>query len=247
MLRGRILLQNDLPRALEHLIEARDASPLLVRAYVRLAELCFLIDDPEVDTVHLSCARRLAAGDAGLLFHLGVLHLSAGRKELALANWQDCLRLTDDFDERILQTAMNSGQVSPEELIEEVFPGSPRRLARLAGTKQFRADSPEHRLLVERAEASMPGAEIPKAEWFFLRGRLSAMRDDPEAAVESYKKAVALDRHNAGWYYELARTLYQLGRFEEAQEFATVCVNLEDSVPKYDKLLLEIVRHRYSR
>jgi O-antigen ligase/tetratricopeptide (TPR) repeat protein len=244
-LRSRLRDDDDLRRALDHLQLSRGASPFLARTHVRLAELCFLEDDPDVDAAHLACARALAPGNAVLLFHLGVLHRNAGRYERALANWRECLALASDFDERVLDAAMNSGQFNAEEMIDAVLPASAERLAKLAQSQRLALDSQEGALLVSRAEASLQAADMPVADRQFLRGRLHAMRNDLESAAESYKQAVDLDQMNVEWQYELARTLKALGRYDEAQVHAEACVHLVRDVPKYEKLLSEIVRLKY--
>lgn len=244
-LRSRILMQQDLSRAIDHLLLARAASPLLARTYVRLAELCFLVeDDLDVDEVHLACAKRLDPGNAALLFHLGILHLGAGRKAQALANWQACLQLTGDFDDQVLRAAMASGRIGLDEL-QGVLPASPERLLRLASGKQLPPDSAERQLLVSKAEQSIDSVEMPEGELFHLRGALQAMRSDYEAAVESYKNAVAREGRNVEWRYELAEILTTLGRYDEAQEQAEICVRWQADVPKYKHLLLKIVELKY--
>jgi len=125
------------------------------------------------------------------------------------------------------------------------LPASAERLAKLAQSHRLALDSQEGALLVSRAEASLQAADMPAADRQFLRGRLHAMRNDLESAAESYKQAVDLDQMNVEWQYELARTLKALGRYDEAQVHAEACVHLVRDVPKYEKLLSEIVRLKY--
>jgi len=90
-LRQRPLVYRYLAPAREHLLRARSACPLIGPVHFALAELAFLAEPAEHETIHVRRACRLAPADADLWLAAGRFELRAGRRESARDIWREGL------------------------------------------------------------------------------------------------------------------------------------------------------------
>ncbi len=238
-LRQEPLIRDHLAAALGHFVLARRACPLMPEVHAPIGELCFLVASPATDRIHIERAQRLSPADPDLLFRCGLLELQAGRGESASRSWKRCLAL----DSRYLNEIVDLGgqYLGMRRTIEDVLPDSPQQLIELA-RERYQAE--EHaeidRLLSERVEALIDGANLPADERSYLRGSAHALRQEYAQAIAHYARAVELRPQAAGWRYELARLLKQQGRIREAHEQAKLCARLDPQNGQYRTLLRQI-------
>jgi tetratricopeptide (TPR) repeat protein len=235
-LRNDPVVRPHLTSALEHLVLARRACPLLPEVHVSLAELCFLVTDPAEDRIHIGRSLRLSPPDADLLRHCGLLELQAGRDYLACERLRESLALSLDHLDDILYVA--SQELGLLRTIEDVLPDSPALLIELA-QQRYRAEGQVHVrfLLAERARSLVDKKDLPEAERHYVRGAAHALTSRYPEAISEVSRAVELRPRYAPWRYELALLLEEQGRIGEAHEQAMLCARMEPDNAEYRELL----------
>jgi tetratricopeptide (TPR) repeat protein len=68
-------------------------------------------------------------------------------------------------------------------------------------------------------------------------------RQDNEAAIECYRRALALDYGQVGWRLELARLLVETGRIREAMREARICLQLRPQSEQAKRLVADLSVH----
>jgi len=68
-------------------------------------------------------------------------------------------------------------------------------------------------------------------------------RQDYDAAVEYYRRALALDYGQVGWRLDLARLLIEMGKIPEAMRQARICLQLHPQSKAAEKLVADLSVH----
>lgn len=238
-LRNEPVVKDQLTPALEHLMLARRACPLLSDVHATIGELCGVLIDPAGDEVHIERAQRLAPSDPDLLFRCGLLELQAGRTRSACDSWRKSLAAGDRHLNDILLLA--GQQPSPVEMVDSVLPDSPLLLVRVARERYGAEEDIEiRRKLADRVERLIGEIGLPEEERHHLRSSASSLKGLYPEAIASLSRAVELRPEQADWRYELAVLLKDQGRIDEAHEQAKLCARMDPNNGKYRTLLKEI-------
>jgi tetratricopeptide (TPR) repeat protein len=227
--------------ALQHLLLARRACPVLADVHLRIGELCFVAGDPSGDWIHLERARQLAPSSAGVLFYIGLLEIQAGRPEMACVSWRKSLEISPGNLESIL--AHGARYLDLPKQIGSLLPDSPAILIQAArGHFQDERHAATRQAILKKAETLMARAALPQDQACYLNGTLLAARKQHLQAIRYVSQAVALQPDNTAWRYELATLLRDRGMVKQAQDQAKVCVQLDPRNTQYQQLLRELIR-----
>ncbi|MGO8747157.1 MAG: O-antigen ligase family protein [Thermoguttaceae bacterium] len=236
--REPVIAENLLP-ALENMVRARRACPLLSQVHLAIAQLSVLAAAPADNQIHLQRAQQTAAGDADLAFQCGLMAFQAGRTDAALASWRSSLTQSSNHRAEILRLV--GGEPDLPGNLEKLLPDSPTLLIELA-REEYSGDqyAPLRSRLLERAAESIAQHGYPQAEEHHFRGVVFALQGKNSEAIESYTRALQLRRQNTAWRYELALLLRREGKLEQAHEEAKFCALIQPANADYRKLLEEI-------
>lgn len=242
-IRNDPLVRDNLAPALEHLIWARRACPLVPQVHLRIAELALLAAGPAADELSIQRARRLAPAQPDVLYSCGVLEYQAQRTEAALAYWRESLSKSADFLPQILRLA--EPLLAQDSTVEHLFPDQPTLLINLAREKY--GEQPQRAIqqaLLRRATWLIQEGDCPAEEKLYLKGVLLGVQGDYPAAISQLTQAVQLRVQDPHWRYELAIVLQRQGLIEEAHEQAQTCALLDPQNAGYRKLLQTLNRAR---
>ena len=227
-LRNDPLVSGNLTPAVEHLLSARTACPILPRTDLRLAALAFLNDSgASAGRRYLERAVRLAPSDPDVLYAAGCLADHVRLEELAYQCWRQCLSLSERYRAEILEKA--KPRLGLAEMVDRLLPQSPEFLLDFA-----REEYPDQTSREERRLLASKARQLIRVQQSRLTGRqrhhldavAHTLSDRPEAAVESYRRALSLAPFKVDWRLELAKLLQQQGRIGEALEEARICASL---------------------
>jgi len=238
-LRAQPVVVDNLRPAVEHLLLARAACPLLPFVHLRLAELSFVADSPDSDADHLQRARLVAPSDVDIRYQAGRIEFSASRFEQAYQDWQVSLALSRKYEHDILR--YSRATLSVEQLIEKLLPQSPERLVRLIAS-EYRDPSQEQdraKLLVHASRLAEESTLEP-AMRHYLAARIAHLRGDFAQAIESYQLACRADPQKHEWRYALAQLLRRENDLPKARFHVRICVTQQPRNKKFRKLLRDI-------
>jgi O-antigen ligase/tetratricopeptide (TPR) repeat protein len=229
--------------AVEHLLRARGACPLLPEVHLSIAELACLVEPSENETIHIRRACQLAPGNAGLWFAAGLFELHAGRRASAWQIWRESLAANTQHLEKVLILAQQ--EASKTEIAQDLLPDSVPLLIQVGRQEYAAAEHAAGRVVLSRRiESLLPTAKLDRAEKHYYRGLALAMRNDRSGAIESLTLATELRPAQADWHYELAVQLFDDGRLAEAHRECKLAAQVEPGSQAYRQLLKKINRAR---
>jgi tetratricopeptide (TPR) repeat protein len=224
-LRAEPVIKNNLPLARNHLIDACRNGPLLAWPRLRLAQLAFLLDDPQQQVQLLAQAQRLAPGNSELLYRVGLLHFYADRRDSARYAWRRSLEINGDWLRQIF--LLSERWLGVERTLRDLFPADPRLFYRVADellAGQNRAA--DRQLTLKLGLEAMPAFELPPLARFDLAGRMYAAANQFELAIDSWKQAIQLNPLEPRLHQSLAQVFEQKGDLKEAAREAVVAAGL---------------------
>ena len=242
-LRQAPIVRNHLRPAFEHMFLARRSCPIMPHVHLKLAELCFLVQDPSAETRYLKPLADLAPHRPDLAYRAGLLHYGSERNDLAFQSWRASLSRSSRFADDILSLSRKRADMPT--VIEKVIPELPELLLHLAQRQFPASESLEtHHLLLDAAEHALQQNDPFEPETLYLHGLLSAMQDEPAKAVKYYRQALAVhpDRHR--WRYEFAILLEQRGQLQEALVEVRRCLLKEPQNATYREMVRQITLAR---
>jgi tetratricopeptide (TPR) repeat protein len=238
-LRQNQLVQETLAIALQHLVLARRAGPLLPDVHLLIAEISVLVTPPGTDQIHVDRASQVASWQPDVLYHCGLLEYQARRWDDALKSWRRSLSLNEKHLAKILRLA--EPQLAAPGTVEKLFPPDPGLLIRLAAN-HFHAEkyTQERSSILDYAAKVISKISIPEGQRRYLGGVVFALQGRFPEAINEYSRAVELNGQETAWRYELAALLQTEGRLAEARQQARLCVAVEPNRPEYRELLQKI-------
>jgi tetratricopeptide (TPR) repeat protein len=236
------LTQRSLVPALKNILRARDLSPLLPQAHVRLAANVRVLNRADPRLAYLERARLLAPADPWLWYLCGTQELAESHQERAWADWRHSLELSDSYLTLIVE--QSARVLGPDEAARQVLPDRPAVLLATAYVLYPEADDADRRRpLFERALALLDGP-VPAVtgEDFRVRALAHAgLGQRPEAGA-AYEAALAREPGQAAWRLEYAKLLYDDGRLPEARHQVLVVLAQEPGNAQGRALLDQVTR-----
>jgi tetratricopeptide (TPR) repeat protein len=238
----RRLARAHLVPALRHYLRARDLCPLLADPHVRIAADVSWLARADSRVTYIRRALQLLPGDAELWYLAGSEELLDGRPELAWQSWRRALEVSDRYLAVVLDRA---GRVlAPRDVLAKVLPDRPEVLLaaadrlypdgpRAAGRRPFLAKA--LRLLADRSEPL-------SARDLRLKGMVHRALGQRKEAVAAYRAALARERRQSAWRYELAALLLDEGQLLQARREVLVVLAQSAEDDRARRLFREVER-----
>lgn len=215
-LRDQAVIHENLGPAREHLIDARQANPYLLRAQLDLAALSFLEDKAD-DRRHIERAKLISPTHPDVLFWAGFLEHMAGRSTEAYADWKLCLGFTAKHDKSILDMSHEALPVSG--IMRQIWPDNPKVLLRLAETYYRSEDREAERMrLLDKVERAIANSRLPEWEQQHMLALVDRQRGQAEKAAQHYKNALKLYPSNSGLVSEFGQFLNEQKTLKDAEK-----------------------------
>jgi O-antigen ligase/tetratricopeptide (TPR) repeat protein len=237
---------NLLYQAHAHALSSARICPLEGKAYLTLADLCFLngLGQNEVAGL-LEQSERVSPYDGDVLFEVGKQLLMAGQTEKALKIWARCYRHPGQH--RIKVVELLAGRL-PAEMFLENFNPDWQTLSHVWGRYQELGQPEDLALLVEHAKVVTEGAAVEAnpnrtAKHFVSLSYMQRQLDQVDDALASLHTAYRLTPHNYSVRYSLGKILLTAKQYRAAKPHLRWCLARKPGETSLTKGLLEIARH----
>jgi O-antigen ligase/tetratricopeptide (TPR) repeat protein len=209
LLRDQAVIRENLVPAREHLLVARQASPLSFYVHLDLAALAFLEAQTD-DRRHMERAKLILPTHPDLLYWAGFLEQMDGRPAQAYDDWKQCLRFSAKHDKSILD--MGHAALPLAEVIRQIVPDDPKVLLRLAETYYNNGQrKTERERVLDQASRSIEDGDLPEWKKHHFLALVDRQRGQMESADEHYRNAVKRSpRKSQQLYDEYGQFLHEL-------------------------------------
>ena len=183
---------------------------------------------------------RLSPCDPIACFVAGRLDVSQGRDEDCVEKFEKAVQLDRRLFEDVANIYVN--HLSRPHLAMSAAGDDIGRLKRVASIfedmqyNDLREQAREKIKDLLEAQCSRPDAP---ASAFVSLGDIYRRKQDTEAAIECYRRALALDYGQVHWRLEFARLLAEARRFPEAMRQAKICLQLRPQLKAAKKLVAD--------
>ena len=229
-------------RIVDELHNVRTLCPTYGATYCVVGQLeKFTLDDPN-GVEHIRKGFQLAPCDPTACFVAGLLDAEEQQIDASFEKFSRAIQL----DGRFFQGAANVyiNHISRPDLAVAIAGDNTGRLSYVAN---ILADTEEHGDLVERTQAKVidllkARCQEPDAPaWAFASlANIYRKEKDNEAAIEHYRRALALDYGQVYWRFALARLLAEIDRIPEAIHEARICLRLQPQMNAAKKLIEDL-------
>jgi len=113
-------------------------------------------------------------------------------------------------------------------------------LQRNDGHQELAAKARDEAIKLLKARVEEPDAS---ASALASMARICIQDEQPDTAIQYYRRALALDYGQVGWRLSLARALVKVGKFAEAMHEARICLRLRPQMQAAKKLIEELSVH----
>ncbi|MFW6107308.1 MAG: O-antigen ligase family protein [bacterium] len=229
-------------RIVTDLHQARALCPTFGPTYCVVGQLeKFILERPQ-GADHIRTGYALAPHDPTACFVAGQLDAAEGRADESLAKLRRCVALNGRFFPEIAELYVR--QVDRPDLAVQLASENTGRLLRVARLIQETGDnqplaSQAKAQAVQLLKARSQEPDAPAATLAAM-ARIWSQEGDREAAIQCYRKALALDYGQAAWRLALARLLADTGRVPEAIHQARVCLRLRPEMDAARKLIADL-------
>ena len=241
------IVTEELKNAWDHLQEALRRCDRNERVHIRLAQLTVLMapveGNREAEAEHIRNALELAKGHTGLLYNAGLLCMDSGNFDQAAELWSNCLARSRQFERRIVQF----GAGLPANIyFEKVLPQNPQELLRLS-RRYFSAPEQKvpNKLLLVHTRRLIKSANLDDVQKYVLNGQAWFQAQNYENACAEFELALESEINWAPWRLDYAKSLAEIGRFDEAiKEMKNCQLEQPDSAIKISRLVEQTKRKR---
>ena len=229
-------------RIVDELHKGRLLCPTYGATYCVVGQLeRFILDDPN----GAECIRKgfqLAPCDPTACFVAGLLDAEEQQIDASFEKFSRATELDVRFFDSVADVYIN--HVSRPDLAVAIAGDNISRLSHVANAL---ADIQEHKDIVEKAQARVvellkemcSEPDAPASALASLANICRKERDN-EAAIEHYRRALALDYGQVQWRFELARLLAETGKIPEAIHEAKICLRFRPQFQAAEKLIEEL-------
>jgi len=230
------------PRIVNELHSTRQLCPVYGATYCVAGQLeKFILNDPN-GIEHIQTGYRLAPCDPTACFVAGFLDATEGSIEDSLVKLKKAVELDGRLFADVVEVYIN--HASRPDLAVVIAADDTGRLSYVANRL---AEIEEHKELAEKATAqarilleqrcSQPDAP---AGALASMAAICTRENDMEAAIEYYRRALALDYGQVNWRFNLAKLLAETGQIAEAIHQARICLRLRPQFQAAKKLIEEL-------
>ncbi len=223
----------------DELHRARTLCPTFGATYCVLGQLeKFVLDDPN-GAEHIRKGFQLAPCDPTTCFVAGLLDVEEQQIDASFEKFSRSIKLDDRFFRGVADVYIN--QVSRPDMALAIAGDNVGRLRYVAN---IFAKTKENNDIAKKAQAKIIEflkAKCQKARapaWAFASlANICRKENDNEAAIEYYRRALALNYGQVQWRLALARLLAETNRIPEAIHEARICLRLRPEFKAAKKLI----------
>jgi len=229
-------------RIVDELHNARTLCPTYGATYCVVGQLeKFALGDPN-GAERIRKGFQLAPCDPTACFVAGLLEVEEQQIDASFEKFSRAIQLNGRFFQGVADVYIN--HVSRPDLAVAVAGDNTSRLSYVAN---ILADTEEHGDLVERTQAKV--IDLLKARCqepdaparaFASLANIYRKEKDNEAAIEHYRRALALDYGQVYWRFALARLLAEMDKIPEAIHEARICLRLSPQFKAAEKLIADL-------
>ncbi len=166
--------------------------------------------------------KLLANGDPEYWYLCGAQESLAGETEQARASWRRCLELSDDYLPQVLEASGRG--LSPQEMVDTVLPDRPDLLLTVAFRLYPEAGAAEERRPFLRKAVRLLDNRSGPLTLKELHAKAVAHKSlgQRDEAVAAYRQLLRRKPDQTEWRFEMAQSLQEEGRLEEARRELTL-------------------------
>jgi tetratricopeptide (TPR) repeat protein len=229
-------------RIVEELHKARLICPTYGATYCVVGQLeRFVLNDPN-GADHIRKGFDLTPCDPTACFISGLLDAEEQQIDLSFEKFSRAVQLDGRFFSDVVDVYVN--RVGRPDLAIAIAGDDAGRLSHVANAL---ADIEEHKDLVEETQTKVIEllkkrcSEPDPPAWALASlGNMCRSKEDHEAAIEYYRRALLLDYGQVQWRFELARLLADADRISEAIHEARICLRVRPQFKEAEKLIADI-------
>lgn len=245
---GRITIpDNEMPTVLDvvkELHESRAVCPTYGQTYSLVGQIERFVLNDSTGSERIRKGYLLAPCDPMACFLAGYLDVAEGKTEAAIDKLTRAVKLDGGLFTRVVDIYVN--HLSRPHLAVSAAEDNIGRLGHVAGVLEGlqyydlaeQARNKMESLLEEKC--SQPDAP---ASLFISLGNIYKKKQDHEAAIECYRRALMLNYGQVQWRYELAKMLAEAERITEAMQEARTCLQLRPQFKGAEKLVEDLSVH----
>jgi len=230
-------------RIVEELHKARLLCPTYGATYCVLGQLeNFILGAPGSGAELIRKGYRLAPCDPTVCFVVALLDAEEQQFDASFENLSRAVELDGRLFNEAVLVCMN--HLNRPDLAVALAGENTGRLSHVAN---ILADTTEHQVLAEQARArvvellELKCRQTDAPAWVFASlGNIYRRENDDEAAIEHYRRALALDYGHVAWRLTLARLLAETGSVPEAIHEARICLRLSPQLKAAEKLIADL-------
>ncbi|MCP4263603.1 MAG: hypothetical protein GY774_39765 [Planctomycetes bacterium] len=229
-------------RIVHELHNARTLCPTYGATYCVVGQLeKFILDDPN-GAERIRKGFQLAPCDPTACFVAGLLDAEEQQIDASFEKFSRAVELDGRYFKTIADVYIN--HVSRPDLAVAIAGGNSSHLSYIANTL---VGTEEHGDIVEEAQVRVVEllkkkcSEPDAPAWAFASmANIYRKEYDNEAAIEYYRRALALDYGQIHWRYAMARLLAETNRLLEAIHEARICLRLRPEFKAAEKLIADL-------
>ena len=221
-LRATEPVQKYLAKAWEHFEKAESYCDRHWVTPLRLANLSLVMDHGEQEETHLANAIERCPQNSKMMYLVGLSKHHAGQTDSACELWNQCLKLTREYDETIINVCRN--EIGIKAFFDQVLPSEPHFRIRIA-QRYFGTDDDLliKKLLMMHSKSKVDEHELPDAERQFVLAEMERLSQNYAVSIAYFKRALEQAKHRADWRIQYARTLINFSKYNEAIAELKVC------------------------
>lgn len=246
-IRRLVRVDDSLSNASRHYRQAIRCCPLVPGARLEFCAISALLES-DINTEDLLDGElRVNPSDYHRVFLIGLMAQNLNDPELARICWRQSLAISPRYTREIIDAL--SAETALSDIMQSVFPPRPEfclsaaeQLGHSPGRKEQRLEILRYGRQLIRQDSSLSAGDR-----YALGARFDMASEHPHAAVAAWAKAVELKPRQVEWRFELAKSMREAGRLNEAITEAQTCVALSPGVPAYRDFMVSLEAEQLSR
>ena len=245
---GEVIISEDMMPTARNIVDdfhkARVICPTYGPTYSTVGQIEKFVLNDNSGAERIRKGFRLAPCSPTVCFVAGYLDVMEGKNEDCIEKFQRAMQLDGGLFKRVADIYAN--HLSRPHLAISAAGDDIGRLSHVTGVledMQYNDLAEQTREKVkDLLEAKCSAPDAP-ASAFVSLGNIYRKRQDNEAAINCYRRALALDYGQVHWRLELAKLLAKAERIPEAMQEARTCLQLRPQFKAAEKLVEDLSVH----
>ncbi len=233
-----------LQSALKHLRQANQDNPFVAQSHLLSAQILGVLAQPQWQK-SAERSRRISKLNPELFFLNGLLGYASHDRAILISEFQRCLQFTSQYDVQITHVALE--MMPAVDFVTVLLPDDPQVLIRFLGHAGPSIDlADQNKVLLRRAKGLLRNPQTSGE--FRMLAAIATLEGDSKQTIEFLQAAIHADPRDSRLRLELATSLFQKERLDEAYEQSTLASSLganQASVLALQKQIMQRVRERH--